>query len=306
MNKETCETTDETASTEVHPPAMAWEQYEDYLNKAWIALLNSDQQDKEEVFQDFLEKHPCLLPEPYACFQRGAHCPMFSAVFSQPELPGFRAKRPDFMWIARDSGAIIAILIEIEAPSKRWATQEARPSANLTQAIDQLNSWRAWFNNVNNVTAFRELYEIHPDELIIRQFEQRYILIYGRSQELEENKTFAQKRAGLDRPDQVIMTYDRLRPSGELRHYGTIKFNRSSANTELHLHRIPPTFRLGQPIVRDFARFKNRENAIRACDELTKERQDYLISRIPYWDAFVKEAETRQRVMRPIKFSGWD
>lgn len=295
----------ESGSHALHPPALTWEEYESYLAGAWSNLLNSDQQNKEAVFQTFLERHPCLLPETYACFQRGAHTPIFSAVFSQPELPGFRAKRPDFMWLARDSGAIFVVLIEIEAPSKKWSNQQGRPSGALVQAIDQLNSWRAWFKNHSNVAVFRELYEIHPD-MLPQQFEQRYILIYGRRQELESNRVFAEKRVGLQRHDEVFMTYDRLRPSAELRHYGTIRYDRSAVNTEIQLIQVPPTFRLGMPLARDFFRFTGREQAIRACREMPKNRQDYLISRIQYWDTFVKEEAARPRIMRPIKPSEWD
>lgn len=116
---------DSTYTLAPNPPAaMSWDDYESLLESEWPALLDSSKNNDEAVFQDYLERHPCLLPEPYSCFRRGHHRPIFSAVITQPELPGARPLRPDFMWLAVDSGAYTAVLIEIEAPSKRWSKQE--------------------------------------------------------------------------------------------------------------------------------------------------------------------------------------
>src|SRR5687767_5787396 len=119
------------------PPRVAWATYRARLDLEWQQLLDSGNLHDESLFQDFLERHPCLLPRTF-----GGHGPLHDAVFSQPELPGFRAKRPDFMWIAKDSAAITAHLIEIEAPGKRWCTNRGQPTAELTQAIDQLRDWK--------------------------------------------------------------------------------------------------------------------------------------------------------------------
>src|SRR4051794_14518271 len=80
------------------PTAMEWDAYNRWLWEKWSALLNSDRQSNEKAFQDFLEQHPSLLPHFF-----GGHGSLHSAVFSQPELPGFRKKHPDFMWISLDS-----------------------------------------------------------------------------------------------------------------------------------------------------------------------------------------------------------
>ena len=46
------------------------------------------------------------------------------------------------MWLSWDSEAFIPLLIEIEAPGKRWATKDGRTRAEWGQAHEQLNEWR--------------------------------------------------------------------------------------------------------------------------------------------------------------------
>ncbi|MET0795404.1 MAG: Shedu anti-phage system protein SduA domain-containing protein [Polyangiaceae bacterium] len=151
------------------PPPMEWDEYESHLAHVWPRLLNSESQDDEAVFQRFLEKHPCLLPQSFDCFGRGA-TPERHVYFTQPELPGFRSKRPDFMTITWDSDAVIATLIEIEAPAKPWATQKGFQSAKLTQALDQLREWKAWFCEPENMIQFTKLYRIDQRTLETHQF----------------------------------------------------------------------------------------------------------------------------------------
>ena len=111
------------------PEAWTWRDYERHLQATWTRFLNSQAPDDETAFQQFFERHPVLLPDCYECFGRGAS-PDRSAYYTQPELPGFRAKRPDFMVVMFDSAAVVVLLIEIEAPGKRWSTDAGvhRPS----------------------------------------------------------------------------------------------------------------------------------------------------------------------------------
>src|SRR5438552_1960457 len=124
----------------VTPPAppMVWDDYVATMESEWNALLSSNSV-AESDFQEFLERHPCYLPQVDHFFGgRGGHGPYPSAVITQPVLPGYSRKIPDFLWIARDSATVYAVLIEIEDPKKSWATSAGQSSAEFTQGTNQI------------------------------------------------------------------------------------------------------------------------------------------------------------------------
>src|ERR1035438_2369353 len=107
----------------VVPPekAMPWDAYVAIIDQEWQALLvKTDSAEKD--FQEFFERHTCCLPQMYPVFKRGAHGPYPGAIISQPVLPDFTRKVPDFLYVTRDSATVYAVLIEIEHPTKPWAT----------------------------------------------------------------------------------------------------------------------------------------------------------------------------------------
>jgi len=81
----------------------------------WKKLLCNDSI-KEKDLQKFLETNPCMIPGAYGLSLTSGHMPLYASVFSQPVLPGFKAKKPDFMWIATCSNEINPKLLEIEDP----------------------------------------------------------------------------------------------------------------------------------------------------------------------------------------------
>jgi len=109
-----------------------WEEYEKLLGREWEELL-ARPGTAERDFQEFFESHPCCIPQTYRLFQRGAHGPFPGAIITQPPLTGLRAKRPDFLYITRDSATVFAVMVEIEHPSKSWATASEQPSADFRE-----------------------------------------------------------------------------------------------------------------------------------------------------------------------------
>jgi hypothetical protein len=141
------------------PEPMAWSSYEQIIMNAWEDLLASGTTE-EQVIQRFLEQHPCLVPGAFGLLGTSGHAPYPAALFSQPILPDFSRRIPDFMWIARDSETIQPVLIEIEAPGKKWFTNRGVQRAELTQALDQIADWKIWFSNLVNLAKFSEVYQI--------------------------------------------------------------------------------------------------------------------------------------------------
>src|SRR6267143_5513307 len=136
-------------------PAMPWEEYEQRLREAWKELLKTASSD-ERAIHAFLEKHPCLLPADL--FPASGHTPFRSAVFSKPKLSADATRIPDFMWIAYDSLTLYPVLIEIEAPGKRWFNSKGMPSQHFTAACAQLTQRKSWFNKPANQQVFSTLF----------------------------------------------------------------------------------------------------------------------------------------------------
>lgn len=273
------------------PQAMSWLEYQAALADEWPAFLQTADPQSEAAFQRFLEQHPILLPGPFGTTRGMYHGPIHRAVYTQPELPGFRAKRPDFLLFEQDSGTVYAVLVEIEAPGKPWCTSRGSPSALLTQAIDQLRDWKAWFSKPTNVLAFQELYGI-SNEIGDRRFVQHYVLIYGRREEANRLRSFIAKRHDLASTDEFFMTYDRLRPAGSAEI--TVKLDRSGPDTRLRVVSLPPTFKLDRDDARWFTSLIGCEEAIRSIPFVSEPRKAALLERLLIAREYVQRSVQRR------------
>ena len=265
-------------------PAMSWEDYEQLLWDDWVNLLNSDAQNDESIFHQFFESHPCLIPSVYGVFGKGGHGAWPSAIISKPVLPAFTRKIPDFMFIASDSSAVYAVLIEIEAPGKSWSTKKGKQTEKLTQAIDQIKDWKAWFAEPLNTEQFKSYYHIPNEILNHRSFFQRYIVIYGRREEAMHNGAFSKKRALLQGNDEIFMTYDRLTPQKDLSNYLCVNIRADG----YHAISVPPTLRLNPFDAPNWAIIQDKSRAVLKNKFITKKRKDFLIKRWEYWDEWGK------------------
>jgi hypothetical protein len=266
----------------VVPPeqAMPWDTYVGIVDQEWQALLaKTDSVEKD--FQEFFERHTCCLPQMYPVFKRGAHGPYPGAIISQPVLPDFTRKVPDFLYITRDSATVYAVLIEIEHPAKPWATAGGQSSAEFTQATNQIADWKSWFNDPLNIAQFQKYYRIPSDWNQSRTFEQRYFLIYGRRTDSSLTEAFNKKRKHLERENECHMTYDRIQPQREM----DCLCAKLDGNGYRALS-IPPTLELGPNFADYWKLIHDKEAAVRANRYLSKIRKEFLIGRWPYWDTW--------------------
>lgn len=260
-------------------PAMSWEDYEEIILREWDVLL-SRRDSTEKDFQKFFETHPCCLPQLYRLLLRGGHGPFPGAIISQPILPGFTLKIPDFLYITRDSATVYAVLIEIEHPSKSWATKNGNSSAEFNQALGQLSDWKAWFNDPTNVALFQSAYRIPSEWLRSRAFAQKYILIYGRRDDPSLTEGFNKKREHLQRPDEFHMTYDRIRPDREGIHCLCAKLDAEGYRALS----IPPTMELGPMLEHGISQIRAKPEAVRRNNYISDARKTFLADRWAYWD----------------------
>jgi len=266
----------------VVPPerAMPWETYVEIVNQEWQTLL-ANTNSAEKDFQEFFERHTCCLPQMYPVFRRGAHGPYPGAIISQPVLPDFTRKVPDFLCITRDSATVYAVLIEIEHPAKHWATSAGQQSAVFSQATNQIADWKSWFNNPLNIAQFQKYYQIPSDWIQSRTFEQKYFLIYGRRSDPSLTEAFNKKRKHLERENECHMTFDRIHPQREM----DCLCVKLDGNGYRALS-IPPTLELGPMWAKEGKMIRGKEAAIRDNRYLSEVRKTFLIGRWPYWDAW--------------------
>ncbi|MFF4573672.1 Shedu anti-phage system protein SduA domain-containing protein [Streptomyces sp. NPDC001410] len=244
--------------------------------------------------QTFLESHPCLLPGATDSIGHGGHHgASFSAVIRQPPLEGLGPKRiPDFMWVRRDTGAIRPICIEIESPGKSWFNKDRTPTAELTQAIDQITEWKVWFDSPENRLIFGKRY---APQFSHRPIVPQFVLVFGRNSEFAAGHSkhvnpdyMRRKRDHMPRKDEHFFTYDQLRAEREAEIYATI----TNRVYEWSLDSIPPTFCTGAHITELSAVVSDPSQAISSADLLGPERKTYLAERWNYWRSVALSPQT--------------
>lgn len=264
----------------------SWEQYERWLTAEWASLL--DRSPSEPEIQGFLEGHPCLVPggEGGERSIGGHHGSFPAALFSQPELPGLTSPCPDFLWISKVSSLVRPVLIEIERPRKLWFRSNGVMTYPLNEAIDQRGTWRTWFENGAQQQLFYERYGIDDYVREYHKIDPAYCLIYGRRREFEEDGHLTRKREEL-RPNWLEwMTFVRLRPLYGARNCVSARFLRRA----FRVIAIPPTFAIGPETMEGLGPLLGLEDAIRKNELISDERREFLINRLPYWQAWAARA----------------
>lgn len=221
----------------------------------------------------------------------GHHGSTHMAVFSEPELTGAGRKfEPDFMWITRSTSLITPILIEIEKPSKRWFRQNGRPTAEFTQAHDQLNDWRSWFARDANRVMFRDRY-MFGERYVDRPIQPAYVLIYGRSEEFGpggghiDPASLRHKRDQQRAADESFMTFDSLAPRFDHADAVTVRMTATGAEAVAFSPMYGTDTNSGQVA----ADIRDIDAALDRTVMITDERRSYLkerktrASRILWW-----------------------
>jgi Domain of unknown function (DUF4263) len=190
------------------PAGLSFDVYKTRATAEFLTLLGTASE--EASVQDFLEKNPCFVPRATA---PGSHGPLFNALIARPPLPGIRPKIPDFMWITSNSSEWYPTLIEIESPTKALFRKDGVPTADFTQARNQLAEWRAWFSDPCNVQKFVSEYRIPDHFLDYKVMSPRFVLVYGRRREFQGDPVLSKLRAAqMTAPEEELMSFDRLYP----------------------------------------------------------------------------------------------
>ncbi|WP_437478054.1 hypothetical protein WME75_29515 [Sorangium sp. So ce1014] len=140
-----------------------------------------------------------------------------------------------------------------------------------------------WFREPENIIQFTKLYGIDQRRLETRQFIQCYALIYGRENEARANSEFAKSRALLAHSDEILMTYDRLRPSERMDSPLTLRVDRSKPGGKFSVLHVPPTFLIGPYNADGLVDLAGLREAIFANALMSTERREFLATRLEYW-----------------------
>jgi hypothetical protein len=264
------------------PKSIEWEEYVKNVASEYLELLKNHS-DSEETFQDFLERHPSMVPGAFGLFGESGHSPYNNALITQPKLNGLTTKIPDFLWIASDSGTVYPVFIEIETPKKKWFNGKGNTSADFTHAQTQLADWKVWFSNPNHQNLFFQYYDI---DIFIKGKSvcPQYVLIYGSNKEFKEKPESNMKRSQLTKDNEVYMTFNRLFPNYKAKNTLTCNVTDGKYLAKY----IPQTFRLGPVYAEEMSKIEGKEDAIKRSS-IPKERKNFLISRLEYWDNFAKD-----------------
>jgi hypothetical protein len=262
-------------------------EYSSQVLTTWNALLEKSGV-TEKDFQDFLEKNPCLLPFNGMPLTHGNGRPLSSAVVTQPKLPGLKTKVPDFLYFTGNSAEITAVFIEIESPKKQWFTSLGQPTAELTQAANQINTWKTWFSDPANVIAFERDYGVRDyPPLNNRIFRQEYILVIGRRDDISD-PTLKKSRSSLQRENETWMTYDRLAASQHFFDAVTVRLDCSGISPVFRVCHVPPILKLGPHHYPDYHHLVGIQDAINANPGISMQRKQFLVSRLQYWCEWYK------------------
>lgn len=177
------------------------------LREKFIALL--DKQGNEQEYQEFIEKNTALVPREFIQ-NHGVHLDL---VFRKLSLADDYTT--DFFYLSKSSADWNCILIEIEKPQSKYfkdASNKFHP--DFQAALEQINSWRAWFSNRSNFDGFINgtisLLRGPVDWMWHNPCYIKYVLVHGRRNEFEENEIRRRLIRAQERDDFHILSYDSL------------------------------------------------------------------------------------------------
>jgi hypothetical protein len=196
----------------------------------------------------------------------------------------------------RDSGFLSPVLVEIEAPGKVWFVggRKPRPSAELTQALDQFREWREWFDAAGNRQVFLDTYQV-PLSFRRRKFKPIYVLVFGRHR--PDPETVGKLRADFQRDDQFLVSYDHLRPAANVSSCLCVRNDGAGSFTAVAM---PPTARFSPHDPYWWRLIANRAEAVRHCEGLSAGRRAFLLGRLDVLDSWAERERERLGAASPF------
>lgn len=270
-----------TYEQEEGPPPLSVGEYAPAALAAFRELLDSDP--LEGDVQAFMEKNPAFVH--CAAVDPKAHWRFQGIVVTQPPLPGFKSPVPDFLIVRCHSANYFPTLIEIERPGKELFTKARVPTADFTQARNQLTQWETHLSTNANLQLFLDEYGISSLAPALPSIVKR-VLVFGRRADFENDKHLSHQRSFLlGNPNEELASFDRffdLLPRAALFESDAITV-KAKGDGRFEAVQVAPTFGWDPQGARRLTYIDNIEEAIDANELLSEERKDFLKKRVPYW-----------------------
>lgn len=176
------------------------------LANAWHEFLKANPSEPE--VQDFLERHPALLPGLMDLHNGPLHDVLIT------KLPLGSDYKTDFAFVTRHSMALQFTFVEIEAPSKTVFNKDGSFTQEFNHSRQQVADWVAWGQKHMSVllemfSPMFETYNAAEDQKNVRAY-----LVYGRREEVEADRFRKERWQSIQLSTDksvIVMTYDRLR-----------------------------------------------------------------------------------------------
>jgi hypothetical protein len=173
------------------------------LKGRFLFLL--DQQHREQVYQEFIEKNTALVPREFI----QNHGVVFDVVFRK--IPLGNGYVTDFCFLSKSSADWNCVLIEIEKPQSRYFKKNSMKfHPDFQTALEQIDNWRAWFSNSSNKEGFVNGTLGQIRDGTHQPCDIKYVLVHGRRAEFEGNESRTSKIREKEREDFQILSYDSL------------------------------------------------------------------------------------------------
>ncbi len=171
----------------------------------YLALLNGDHD--EQTYQSFLERHTRFIPREFV----QNHGVGLGLVLRKLALGG--DYKTDFFYFSKSSDDWNAVFIEIEKPSSSFfkgSTTEFH--SDFLNALQQINSWKAWFLSDQNKAAFLSSMSMVqvPTHMARNPTFNKYVLVFGRRGEYAGNETRRRLVRAKETDDFKIISFDSL------------------------------------------------------------------------------------------------
>lgn len=177
------------------------------LAKEFKELL--DRNEKEEVYQKFLEENPKLIPTQRFELNHFVHNNII--ITKMPLLKDYKC---DFFYLSKSSARWNVVFIELEKPSAKFFTSEGNPTQEFNRGMSQIKDWQTYFKTPEFKLAFKqdpiiktlmsEILRFYDNEINFK-----YVLVIGRRKDLEDGNYY-KKRDSYITDEIDIVTYDYL------------------------------------------------------------------------------------------------
>ena len=112
--------------------------------------------------------------------------------------------KTDFFYFSKSSDDWNAVFIEIEKPSCKFFKSKSNSfTAEFNNALEQINNWRAWLLDEKNKATFRSNVSAiqMPSHIAHNPIYNKFVLVFGRRSEYENNNVRRRRVAALERED---------------------------------------------------------------------------------------------------------